>query len=150
MSFTVSTAHSVFMQTFRKTSSTCSIPRRCTTYLSRFAVVSLYAFNPHRVVIIATSGPGRLRRNPAMDPVRVPQYKQQLTTLSYWCISRGNGVVYGPGLLATLGEQHRKQRKMLNPVFSTAHMRDMSKPPVSCRLPKPSDINIRQCLFSTT
>ncbi|KJA27949.1 hypothetical protein HYPSUDRAFT_34187 [Hypholoma sublateritium FD-334 SS-4] len=38
---------------------------------------------------------------------------------------QGNGVVYGPGLLATLGEQHRKQRKMLNPVFSTAHMRDM-------------------------
>ena len=24
------------------------------------------------------------------------------------------------------GEQHRKQRKMLNPVFSTTHMRDMS------------------------
>lgn len=27
------------------------------------------------------------------------------------------------------GEQHRKQRKMLNPIFSTTHMRDM------CRLP---------------
>lgn len=26
-----------------------------------------------------------------------------------------------------MGEQHRKQRKMLNPVFSIAHMRDMSE-----------------------
>ncbi|KAF8969648.1 cytochrome P450 [Flammula alnicola] len=31
----------------------------------------------------------------------------------------------GEGLLGTLGEQHRKQRKMLNPVFSIAHMRNM-------------------------
>jgi len=51
--------------------------------------------------------------------------------------------MFGPGLLGTLGEytrpskhrninkirssgeQHRKQRKMLNPVFSIAHMREM-------------------------
>ncbi|KAF8962738.1 cytochrome P450 [Flammula alnicola] len=37
----------------------------------------------------------------------------------------GNKVMLGPGLLGTLGEQHRKQRKMLNPVFSIAHMREM-------------------------
>ena len=53
--------------------------------------------------------------------------------------------MFGPGLLGTHGEyiyssnrrsvnkifspgeQHRKQRKMLNPVFSIAHLRDMSK-----------------------
>jgi len=53
--------------------------------------------------------------------------------------------MFGPGLLATLGEyirssiykavnkiylpgeQHRKQRKMLNPVFSIAHLRGMSE-----------------------
>ncbi|KAI9069463.1 cytochrome P450 [Trametes sanguinea] len=29
----------------------------------------------------------------------------------------------GPGLLATLGEQHRRQRKMLNPLFSAKHLR---------------------------
>nr|BAK09403.1 cytochrome P450 [Postia placenta] len=34
-----------------------------------------------------------------------------------------NQNIYGPGLLASIGEQHRKQRKMLNPVFSAAHMR---------------------------
>ncbi|KZT70364.1 cytochrome P450 [Daedalea quercina L-15889] len=33
--------------------------------------------------------------------------------------------LFGPGLLSTLGEQHRKQRKMLNPVFSTSHMKVM-------------------------
>ncbi|KIM41638.1 hypothetical protein M413DRAFT_152589 [Hebeloma cylindrosporum] len=37
----------------------------------------------------------------------------------------GNKLMFGPGLLGTLGEQHRKQRKMLNPVFSIAHMREM-------------------------
>ncbi|KAJ3829903.1 cytochrome P450 [Lentinula raphanica] len=35
------------------------------------------------------------------------------------------GLVLGKGLLTTMGEQHRKQRKMLNPVFSIAHMRSM-------------------------
>lgn len=34
-------------------------------------------------------------------------------------------LLFGEGLLATIGDQHRKQRKMLNPVFSIAHMRDM-------------------------
>ncbi|KAH9935763.1 cytochrome P450 [Fomitopsis serialis] len=34
-----------------------------------------------------------------------------------------NLLVFGPGLLSTVGEQHRKQRKMLNPLFSVAHMR---------------------------
>ncbi|PPR00377.1 hypothetical protein CVT24_004439, partial [Panaeolus cyanescens] len=32
---------------------------------------------------------------------------------------------FGEGLLGTLGDHHKKQRKMLNPVFSTAHMREM-------------------------
>ncbi|KAF9479975.1 cytochrome P450 [Pholiota conissans] len=36
-----------------------------------------------------------------------------------------NKLVFGEGLLSTLGDQHRKQRKMLNPVFSIAHMREM-------------------------
>jgi len=34
--------------------------------------------------------------------------------------------MFGPGLLGTLGDQHRKQRRILNPVFSSAHMRGMS------------------------
>ncbi|KAH6909122.1 cytochrome P450 [Coprinopsis sp. MPI-PUGE-AT-0042] len=37
----------------------------------------------------------------------------------------GRNAVFGPGLLSTFGEQHRKQRKMLNPVFSINHMREM-------------------------
>ncbi|KAG1842383.1 cytochrome P450 [Suillus subalutaceus] len=36
-----------------------------------------------------------------------------------------NKVLFGDGLLSTLGEHHRKQRKMLNPVFSISHVRDM-------------------------
>ncbi|KAH9928315.1 cytochrome P450 monooxygenase [Fomitopsis serialis] len=38
---------------------------------------------------------------------------------------RTNTLIFGPGLISVLGDQHRKQRKMLNPVFSAGHMRDM-------------------------
>ncbi|EPS94814.1 hypothetical protein FOMPIDRAFT_1026052 [Fomitopsis schrenkii] len=34
-------------------------------------------------------------------------------------------LMLGDGLLATVGERHRKQRRLLNPVFSIAHMRHM-------------------------
>ncbi|KAI0721162.1 cytochrome P450 [Fomitopsis betulina] len=34
-----------------------------------------------------------------------------------------NQLLFGPGLLSTVGEQHRRQRKILNPLFSIAHMR---------------------------
>jgi len=37
-----------------------------------------------------------------------------------------NSVVFGEGLIATVGDQHKKQRKMLNPVFSTKHLRGMT------------------------
>ncbi|KAI5892471.1 cytochrome P450 [Schizophyllum commune H4-8] len=36
-----------------------------------------------------------------------------------------NSVFFGPGLLTTTGDHHRKQRKLMNPVFSTTHMRNM-------------------------
>ncbi|KIK57049.1 hypothetical protein GYMLUDRAFT_46670 [Collybiopsis luxurians FD-317 M1] len=41
---------------------------------------------------------------------------------------KSNVVVFGHGLLGTLGHRHRKQRKMLNPVFSAAHLRAMVPP----------------------
>ncbi|CCL99519.1 uncharacterized protein FIBRA_01537 [Fibroporia radiculosa] len=34
-------------------------------------------------------------------------------------------MMFGPGLLSTQGEKHRKQRKLLNPAFSINHMRYM-------------------------
>ncbi|TDL20056.1 cytochrome P450 [Rickenella mellea] len=36
-----------------------------------------------------------------------------------------NAIVFGMGLLSTSGERHRKQRKMMNPVFSMRHMREL-------------------------
>ncbi|KAG2146033.1 cytochrome P450 [Suillus bovinus] len=36
-----------------------------------------------------------------------------------------NKIIFGDGLIATTGEQHRKQRKLLNPVFSTSNMREL-------------------------
>ncbi|KAI0657086.1 cytochrome P450 [Cubamyces menziesii] len=41
-----------------------------------------------------------------------------------WLI-KANHIQFGPGLFATLGERHKKQRKLLNPCFSIAHMRRM-------------------------
>ncbi|TDL20057.1 cytochrome P450 [Rickenella mellea] len=34
-------------------------------------------------------------------------------------------LAFGPGLLSTRGERHKKQRKMMNPVFSMKHMRGL-------------------------
>ncbi|KAG2368095.1 cytochrome P450 [Suillus spraguei] len=36
-----------------------------------------------------------------------------------------NKAIFGDGLIATTGEQHRKQRKLLNPVFSISNMREL-------------------------
>ena len=37
-----------------------------------------------------------------------------------------NRMLLGPGLLSTTGGEHRKQRKLLNPAFSAAHMRGLT------------------------
>ncbi len=39
-----------------------------------------------------------------------------------------SGLLLGPGLLTTEGPQHRKQRKMLTPVFSAAYLRNVTTP----------------------
>ncbi|KAI0713881.1 cytochrome P450 [Earliella scabrosa] len=47
----------------------------------------------------------------------------------YWRGPEASSLVeltLGPGLLSAHGSRHKKQRKMLNPVFSTAHMRNMT------------------------
>ncbi|KAJ1305261.1 hypothetical protein OPQ81_000289 [Rhizoctonia solani] len=36
-----------------------------------------------------------------------------------------NKITFGPGLLSTRGQVHRAQRKMLNPVFTTKHMKSL-------------------------
>ncbi|KAL1743131.1 cytochrome P450 [Schizophyllum fasciatum] len=36
-----------------------------------------------------------------------------------------NALVFGRGLLSSLGDTHKRQRKLMNPVFSTTHMRHM-------------------------
>lgn len=35
-------------------------------------------------------------------------------------------MLIGPGLMATDGHQHRKQRKLVTPVFSVGHLRNMT------------------------
>ncbi|TFK25118.1 cytochrome P450 [Coprinopsis marcescibilis] len=38
---------------------------------------------------------------------------------------RTNTIIFGKSLLSTVGDHHRRQRKILSPVFSAAHLRDM-------------------------
>ena len=38
----------------------------------------------------------------------------------------GLNILLGPGLLTTAGAVHRKQRRMLQPVFSATHLRNMT------------------------
>ncbi|KAF5360940.1 hypothetical protein D9756_005071 [Leucocoprinus leucothites] len=52
--------------------------------------------------------------------------KDQLIYEEATAVVAVNKLLFGDGLLSVLGEQHRKQRKMLTPVFSIAHMRAMT------------------------
>ena len=40
--------------------------------------------------------------------------------------ARTNALLFGDGLVATIGDQHKKQRKMLTPAFSIKHLRGMT------------------------
>ena len=44
----------------------------------------------------------------------------------YTLFCRWNKIIFGKSLLSTHGAVHRKQRKLLNPVFSIAHMRHLT------------------------
>ncbi|KAI0073886.1 cytochrome P450 [Panus rudis PR-1116 ss-1] len=72
---------------------------------SKFGQKALYVFDPR-----------------ALHHILVKEY-QTVYDRPTW--STG-GLTFGPGLLSTTGDWHRKQRKMLNPVFSINHMRHMT------------------------
>jgi hypothetical protein len=58
----------------------------------------------------------------------VPRFSNQDTHSSRMLFGyRAAGLVWGEGLFATSGEQHRKQGKMLSSVFSGARMRNMGE-----------------------
>ncbi|KAJ7600333.1 cytochrome P450 [Mycena floridula] len=38
---------------------------------------------------------------------------------------RGNTLLFGSGLLSTIGDEHKKQRKIMMPVFSVPHLRNL-------------------------
>ncbi|EKM49765.1 uncharacterized protein PHACADRAFT_265429 [Phanerochaete carnosa HHB-10118-sp] len=81
-------------------------------------------YGPVSKVYTAFGGQGLYVYDPkALNSIIVKdQYTYEEPT---WVIKWGH-MILGPTLFATLGEHHRKQRKMLNPVFSTAHMRHMT------------------------
>ncbi|TFK92491.1 cytochrome P450 [Polyporus arcularius HHB13444] len=58
----------------------------------------------------------------AMHAIAVKE--QYIYDEARWWLRMNHGT-FGPGLLGTTGEQHRRQRKMLNPTFNINHMREM-------------------------
>ncbi|KAI0823770.1 cytochrome P450 [Trametes gibbosa] len=77
--------------------------------------------------VVRLSGPLRHRMLYVFDPVAMHSIivkDQYVYEEAAWFI-KSNSLNFGPGLLSTLGDHHRKQRKLLNPVFSIAHMRRM-------------------------
>ncbi|KAF8990992.1 cytochrome P450 [Cyathus striatus] len=59
--------------------------------------------------------------------VKVTIIHANLDQYIYKRMIEGSKLMFGEGLLGTIGDKHRKQRKMLNPVFSIVHMREMSE-----------------------
>ncbi|KZV72317.1 cytochrome P450 [Peniophora sp. CONT] len=70
-------------------------------------------------VMLCLSDPVALAHILVNDPDSFPEVDLTGTT-------QINRFMLGPGLLTTNGPQHRRQRKVLNPVFSSAHMRRIS------------------------
>ncbi|KAH9485688.1 Cytochrome P450 monooxygenase 91 [Psilocybe cubensis] len=58
----------------------------------------------------------------AMYHVLVKDYNIYEETDSF---IEGNKIMFGHGIFTSLGDEHRRHRRMLNPVFSSAHMRQM-------------------------
>ncbi|KAI0370369.1 cytochrome P450 [Pilatotrama ljubarskyi] len=78
--------------------------------------------------IVRLRGPLGARILYVTDPAALHQIlvKDQYIYEEARFFSMTHELVFGKGLLATLGDHHKKQRKMLNPVFSLKHMRHMS------------------------
>jgi len=67
-----------------------------------------------------------MRSRPSLRKFAFQQQRTYFSDIVY-ILSRTNKLVFGNGLLSTERDLHRKQRKMLNPVFSIAHMKRMGK-----------------------
>ncbi|KAH9896682.1 cytochrome P450 [Cubamyces lactineus] len=61
------------------------------------------------------------------DPVAVYSIfaKDQASYDEMEWFAKSANFFFGPGLLSVTGDQHKKQRKLLHPVFSTKHMREL-------------------------
>ncbi|KAH9847439.1 cytochrome P450 [Lenzites betulinus] len=64
----------------------------------------------------------------AFDPAALQSIvlKEQGTYDQIEWLVRSNNLLLGAGLLSVLGDAHRRQRKMLTPVFSAAHLRALT------------------------
>ena len=114
-----------------------SDPKALHSIITKVGTLLLLIFGANLVILGSIHRPFLLDvRNPVFDDC---QRDTKFIVIFY----RTGRVVFGPGLAATIGkflqlftgvvlmlpptigEQHRKQRKMLNPVFATSHLREM-------------------------
>ncbi|KAJ3829902.1 cytochrome P450 [Lentinula raphanica] len=76
--------------------------------------------------VVRIMGPLRSKQLYTFDPKAMYHiFIKQGTVFQPHGVDTSAAIIFGKGLLSTAGESHRKQRKMLNPVFSIAHMRSM-------------------------
>jgi len=58
--------------------------------------------------------------------------------------TKSNFVCFGAGMVSVVGEQHRKQRKMMNPVFNINHIRSLT--PIFYRITNDVRISVQAVL----
>nr|VWO98257.1 Putative tyrosine-protein kinase AmsA (EC (Amylovoran biosynthesis membrane-associated protein AmsA) [Ganoderma boninense] len=89
--------------------------------------------------------------------------KEQEFYTKYVTPSNDVKLYLGPGVLTTVGEQHMRQRKLLNPVFSVSHLRKMThifynvahkmRSALALRLPRDGDgkvLDVNEWMARTT
>lgn len=112
---------------YRKGHYMSTTQRLCTIFWSRFATASIVN-NFVRLLILIHILTHR-SCIPSMRAQASPCAPMPPMQSLYSADLAGSGadMTLGTGLFATSGDMHRRQRKMLNPVFSIAHMREMGK-----------------------
>ncbi|TEB30223.1 cytochrome P450 [Coprinellus micaceus] len=85
----------------------------------------LYTFDPKAMHHIFVKASAMSNLISTASPYRPMAFQDQYIYEEASFFTANGHVFFGPGLLSVTGDHHKKQRKMLNPVFSVAHLRHM-------------------------
>ncbi|KAJ3515822.1 hypothetical protein NLJ89_g1511 [Agrocybe chaxingu] len=96
-----------------------------------FGSNALFVYDPKALhhILIKVKSPSTLLGYYSLNDPRFMQ--DQYTYEEPDSVIESNKILFGEGLFTSLGERHRHHRKMLNPVFSINHMREMGERSIS-------------------